>query len=52
MVIGSAKITLAHYRMKMLTSQTGKDMDMAEVFNVFFASIFNMGDGPRGSPVP
>lgn len=52
MVIGTAKTTLAHYRMKMSTSQTGRDMDTAEMFNAFFASNFNMDDGPRGSQCP
>ncbi|RMC04855.1 hypothetical protein DUI87_18029 [Hirundo rustica rustica] len=30
-----------------ITSQTGRDRDMTEVFNAFFASIFNTDDGPR-----
>ncbi|KAJ7407716.1 hypothetical protein BTVI_62360 [Pitangus sulphuratus] len=31
---------------------TNKDRDKAEVFNTFFASLFNMDDGPRGSQCP
>ncbi|KAJ7400347.1 rna-directed dna polymerase from mobile element jockey-like [Pitangus sulphuratus] len=34
----------------MVTSQTGTDK--AEVFNAFFASVFNTNDGPRGSQCP
>ncbi|KAJ7411538.1 hypothetical protein WISP_102382 [Willisornis vidua] len=34
----------------MVTSQI--DRDKAEVFNIFFASLFNMDDGPRGSQCP
>ncbi|KAJ7423793.1 rna-directed dna polymerase from mobile element jockey-like [Pitangus sulphuratus] len=34
----------------MVTSKTGTEK--AEVFNPFFASVFNMDDGPRGSQCP
>lgn len=52
MVIDSAKTTLAHYRMRMFTSQTGRDMEKAEVFNAFFVCIFNTDDGQSGSQCP
>lgn len=31
---------------------TNRNRDKAEVFKAFFASIFNMGDGPRESQCP
>ncbi|KAJ7412702.1 hypothetical protein BTVI_45651 [Pitangus sulphuratus] len=42
----SVEIALVHYRMRMVNSN--RDIDKAEEFEAFFASVFNMDDGPRG----
>lgn len=41
MANGRVKIPLAHGHL------TNWDRDKVEVFNGFFPSVFNMGDGPR-----